>query len=57
MREEIETWMKENEILILAIQETILKTNQKEARKEYTWFISGEQKTTKTRSTQRVLVL
>ena len=33
MREEIEKWMKENEIMVLALQETSIGINQKEARK------------------------
>ena len=44
MREEIEKWMKENEIMVLALQETSIGTNQKEARKAYTWYMSGETK-------------
>ena len=41
-REEIEEWMKENDIKILAIQETRINTNSKEARGAYTWYMSGE---------------
>ncbi len=44
MREEIEKWMKENEIMVLAIQDTRIKQNQKEARGAYTWYMSGENK-------------
>jgi exonuclease III len=41
-REEIVTWMKENDIMILALQETRINTNSKEARGSYTWYLSGE---------------
>ena len=43
-REEIETWMKENNIMILALQETRINTNSKEARGSCTWYWSGENK-------------
>ena len=39
-REMVEKWMKEHEVVILAIQETKINQNIKEARKEYTWFFS-----------------
>ena len=42
-REEIEKWMKENNIVIAVIQETRIKHNTREARKNYTWYFSGEQ--------------
>ena len=38
----IELWMKENEIDIACIQEAHIETKQRETRKEYTWFMSGE---------------
>ena len=41
-REEIEQYMKRNEIKIMALQETRVRNNTREARKEYTWFFSGE---------------
>ena len=41
-REEIETWMKANQIDIAHLQETRLGENSREARKEFTWFFSGE---------------
>lgn len=41
-REEIEKWMKDNEIRIAVIQETRIAQNAREARKEYTWYFSGE---------------
>ena len=41
-REEVETWMKANDVKILAIQETRINTNSKEARGSYTWYLSGE---------------
>ena len=44
MREEIEKWMKENEIMVLALQDTRIEQNQKEARGAYTWYMSGENK-------------
>ena len=44
-REEIETWMKKEDIKILAIQETRTDTNSREARGAYTWYLSGEYKT------------
>ena len=43
-REEIEVWMKENDIMILALQETRINTISKEARGSYTWHLSGENK-------------
>ena len=36
MREDIEKWMKENGIMVLALQETRIEQNQKEARGAYT---------------------
>ena len=36
--------MKEKDILILALQETRIGTNSREARGEYTWYMSGEYK-------------
>ena len=36
--------MKENEIMVLAIQDTRIEQNQKEARGAYTWYMSGETK-------------
>ena len=44
MREEIEKWMKDNGIMVLALQETRIEQNQKEARGAYTWYMSGETK-------------
>ena len=44
MREEIEKWMKDNDIMVLALQETSIGINQKEPRKAYTWYMSGETK-------------
>ena len=44
MREETEKWMKENEIMVLAIPDTRIEQNQKEARGAYTWYMSGETK-------------
>ena len=41
-REEIETWMKKNNVQIVALQETRIKTNSRESRKEFTWYFSGE---------------
>ena len=41
-RQQIENYMKKNNIKILALQETYIKQNTKEARKEYTWYFSGE---------------
>ena len=41
-REEIEQWMKEMDIMILALQETRIDTNSREARGAYTWYMSGE---------------
>ncbi len=41
-REEIETWMKHKDIKIAMIQETRIGTNSRESRKDYTWFLSGE---------------
>ena len=42
MREEIENWMKKNEIDVLTIQETRIGSNTREIRKKYTWYFSGE---------------
>ena len=36
--------MKENNIMIVALQETRIGTNSKEARGAYTWYMSGEVK-------------
>ena len=44
-REMIEIWMKEKDVMLLGIQETRIKTNTKESRKEFTWFFSGESRT------------
>ena len=41
-REEIETWMKHNNVRIMALQETHVKHNTRESREMYTWFFSGE---------------
>ena len=41
-RQEIEIWMKKKDISILAIQETFVKYNTKEGRREYCWYLSGE---------------
>ena len=46
-REELEQWMKEEDIKILALQETRINTNSREARGSYTWYFSGEYKTKK----------
>jgi len=54
MREEVETYMKKNDIKILALQETNTKQNAKEARKEYTWYFSGENSQTNSTWTQGV---
>ena len=40
--EEIERWMKAEEIHILCIQEARIQQNTRETRKEYTWYFSGE---------------
>ena len=37
-RQEVERWMTENDIEVLAAQETMMKHNQKETRPQYTWF-------------------
>ena len=42
LREMVEYLMMENEIDILAIQETQTNINKKEARKHHTWYFSGE---------------
>ena len=42
LREMVEYWMMKNGIDILAIQETQINTNNKEARKHHTWYVSGE---------------
>ena len=41
-REEVEVWMKDNYVQILALQETYIGQNAREARKGYTCFFSGE---------------
>ena len=41
-REEIETWMTNNNVKIAGIQETHIDPNPRESRKEYTWYFSGE---------------
>ena len=41
-RKENEQCMKDRNIDILVIQESRTKCNQRESRKEYTWFFSGE---------------
>ena len=40
----LDQWKKENEIMVLALQETRIEQNQKEARGAYTWYMSGETK-------------
>lgn len=41
-RGEIETWMKKNNIDMLAKQETHLGQNSRERRGTHTWYFSGE---------------
>ena len=41
MREMKEYWMKKNNIDILVLQETQIKQNTKENRKDHTWYFSG----------------
>ena len=41
-REKVETWMEQNNIMILALQETHIASNTREEREQYTWFFSGE---------------
>ena len=41
VREEVDQWMKDNNIGILAIQETKSAQNKRENRKDYTWYFSG----------------
>ena len=36
--------MKYNNIMVVALQETRIGTNSKEARGAYTWYMSGEEK-------------
>ena len=38
----IEDWMKKPQILIMTTQETHIGVNQKEIRKDYHWYYSGE---------------
>ena len=40
-REEVEDWMKSNNISILALQETKSPHNKRETRKDYVWYFSG----------------
>ena len=40
-REEIEAWVKTQDIDILAIQETHISCDQQERRANYTWYMSG----------------
>ena len=41
-RDEVEEWMKTNDVVIALIQETRNELNTRESRKEYTWYFSGE---------------
>ncbi len=43
-REEVEAWMKRNNIAILLLQETHTAMDSREARGNYTWYFSGEKK-------------
>ncbi len=43
-REEVEAWMKKNDIAILFLQETHSAWDSREARGNYTWYFSGEKK-------------
>ena len=43
-REEVERWMKKDHINIVCAQETHTSTNQKEKRKDYPWYFSGNDK-------------
>ena len=42
VRDEVETWMRKRDIMILGLTETRSKQNTRESRKQYTWFFSGE---------------
>ena len=42
VREEVEDWMKQKKIGIMGLHETRIGINSREARKEYTWYFSGE---------------
>ena len=46
-RELVETWMKENQIDILMLQETHIAQNSREDRKEYIWYFSGSEQAAK----------
>eukprot|EP00959_Pyramimonas_sp_CCMP1952_P000858 17041-Pyramimonas_sp.AAC.1 len=35
-------WMKQKEVPFLAIQETQIRTNSRETRKDYHWYFAGE---------------
>ena len=39
-REEVEDWMKSNNISILALQETKSPHSKRETRKDYVWYFS-----------------
>ena len=43
-REEVEEWMKKQNIAFLFLQETHSASNSREARGNYTWYFSGEKK-------------
>ena len=43
-REEVEAWMKKNNIAILFLQETHSDMDSRESRGSYTWYFSGEKK-------------
>ena len=53
-REEIEKWMKDNDIMIAAIQETNIGSNTMEARGSYIWYMSGETKSKEAKYTAGV---
>ena len=42
-REEVERWMDQHSIDILAAQETHTSQNSREKRKDYTWFMNGSE--------------
>ena len=42
MRNEVENWMKRQNVMIVGLQETHSANNTRESRKQYTWFFSGE---------------
>ena len=42
-REEVERWMEKNGIDILGTQETHISQNNKERRKNYTWYLNGNE--------------